>query len=530
MITAAKKGSRTRGLVEYLFGPGRAEEHTDQRIAAAWSGAWEGLERPDEVQRALLAAELDAPLETLRGLVGEQGPARHVYHLSISNHAEDRTLTDEEWAVVAHTVADRLGFSETDTRAGVRWIAVHHGAASEGRDHIHLQATLVREDGRAVHLSNDYRTLREVATDMRARFGLEVRTRDVGAGTPPLSRVEVQRQNTTRQESDREKLRRVVRACGTASRTEAEFVTMAGEHGVIVRPRWDTGTGRTAVVGYSVARPSTPGSGEDLVWFGGGKLGRDLTLPALRAGWTADPGAVPAWRAVDSPAARPGPSRLGRVRPGPGLTAGGDTQEVAAARAVHQVREALRAVPVGDAQAWSAAARDGAGVLAAAAQGRPGGTWARVGQAAHALGAAVEKTPGRHVGPSVGEGGLQTAARAMLSVAAATTEGAGTAVLLTQVLRLSESIAQAHAQAGRLVLARAAAAAAERNTAALARVGGPVELGPVLTPEQVAMARVMDTARQAARTGISPGVASGDQPVPGVRRNNERDTERGMGS
>jgi hypothetical protein len=57
-----------------------------------------------------------------------------------------------------------------------------------------------------------------------------------------------------------------------------------------------------------------------------------------------------------------------------------------------------------------------------------------------------------------------------------------------------------------------------------------VELGPVLTPEQVAMARVMDTARQAARTGISPGVASGDQPVPGVRRNNERDTERGMGS
>ena len=73
MITAVKKGSRTRGLVEYLFGPGRAEEHTDQRIVAAWSVAWEGIEQPDEVQRALLAAELDAPLETLRGLAGN-GP------------------------------------------------------------------------------------------------------------------------------------------------------------------------------------------------------------------------------------------------------------------------------------------------------------------------------------------------------------------------------------------------------------------------------------------------------------------------
>jgi hypothetical protein len=527
VITAVKKGSRTRGLVEYLFGPGRAEEHTDQRIVAAWSGAWEGLECPDEVQRALLAAELDAPLETLRGLVGERAPARHVYHLSISNHGDDRTLTDDEWAVVAHTVAERLGFTETDTRAGVRWVAVHHGAASEGRGHIHLQATLVREDGRAVHLSNDYRVLRAVATEMRERFGLEVRTREMGAGTPPLSRVEVQRQVQTRQESDREKLRRTVRACATAARTESEFLAMAGEHGVIVRPRWDTGTGRSAVVGYSVARPSTPGSGEDLVWFGGGKLGRDLTLPALRAGWTADPGAVAAWRVVDGPATVRKPASARRA---PGLTPGGDTQEVAAARAVHQVREALRAVPVGDAQAWSAAARDGAGVLAAAAQGRTGGTWGRVGQAAHALGAAVEKTPGRHVGPSVGEGGLQSAARAMLTVAAATTEGAGTAVLLTQVLRLSESIAEAHAQAGRLVLARAAALSAERNVAALARVGGPRELGPVLTPEQVAIARVMDTARQAARIGISPGVASQDRPGPGVRRNNERDTERGMGS
>ena len=49
------------------------------------------------MQRALLAAELDAPLETLRGLIGERAPARHIHHVSISNHGEDRNLTDTGW-------------------------------------------------------------------------------------------------------------------------------------------------------------------------------------------------------------------------------------------------------------------------------------------------------------------------------------------------------------------------------------------------------------------------------------------------
>ena len=55
--------------------------------------------------------------------------------------------------------------------------------------------------------------------------------------------------------------------------------------------------------------------------------------------------------------------------------------------------------------------------------------------------------------------------------------------------------------------------------------GERVELGPTLTPGEVAVARVIDTARRAAQTGISPGLASGDQPVPGTRK----DAERGMG-
>jgi hypothetical protein len=59
------------------------------------------------------------------------------------------------------------------------------------------------------------------------------------------------------------------------------------EHQVGVRPRYGEG-GRTTVVGYSVRLPG-PDTGPDrVVWFGGGRLARDLTLPALRAGWQQD--------------------------------------------------------------------------------------------------------------------------------------------------------------------------------------------------------------------------------------------------
>lgn len=107
---------------------------------------------------------------------------------------------------------------------------------------------------------------------------------------------------------------------------------------------------------------------------------------------------------------------------------------------------------------------------------------------------------------------------------AASSDEVGTAVLLTQMVRLTESIREAHAQAGRLVLARAAAEAAERNVAALARIGGPCELGAAPDPRAVAHALAVEQANRAAGQQITPGLTSGDQPVPGTRK----DTDRGM--
>jgi len=290
VITKMQRGTRTRGLVEYLFGPGRAEEHTNQRIVAAWDEAWEGMTHPDEVQRALLTAEVDAPVKRMPEVAK---PAEHVYHVSISNHGEDRNLSDEEWATVARAVADKLGLSGTDTEPGARWFAVHHGAASGDRDHIHFVATLVREDGRGIYLNKDKLALREVAKEMQARFGLEVRTREPGAGARELSRPELAATHGAGEQRDqqpvapsrhsdveqqqqpdrggeegvapepvapvevpRRRLERAVRAAASAASTEAQWLARLGELGVEVAPRWARGGDR--VVGYRVALAEAP--------------------------------------------------------------------------------------------------------------------------------------------------------------------------------------------------------------------------------------------------------------------------------
>ena len=65
--------------------------------------------------------------------------------------------------------------------------------------------------------------------------------------------------------------------------------------------------GRDAVVGYSVRLPGGDAGPGRTVWYGGGKLARDLTLPALRRGWSE--GAGERERAVGEWSSSAGPQR-----------------------------------------------------------------------------------------------------------------------------------------------------------------------------------------------------------------------------
>jgi len=503
VITKMQRGTRTRGLVEYLFGPGRAEEHTNQRIVAAWDEAWRGITHPDEVQRALLTAEVDAPVKRMPEVAK---PAEHVYHVSISNHGEDRNLSDEEWATVALAVADKLGLTGTDTQPGARWFAVHHGAASGDRDHIHFVATLVREDGRGIYLNKDKLALREVAKEMAARFGLEVRTREPGAGVRELSRPELaatleageqrdqqpvapsrhsgeQQQQPDRGgeggavvepvapvEVPRRRLERAVRAAAAAASTEAQWLARLGELGVEVAPRWARGGDR--VVGYRVALADAPTgqSGSKAVWFGGGKLAHDLTLPALRAGWTRDGDPVTAWRRATSPAPAPAPDPAPVVvgqghdhtgtptstRPGPEDLG----KKFTAAESTLRGAGVTARLVGGDGAEVARAARDTAGLLAAFAEHAPPADQRRLVAASAHLAQAGQVAHGQPRGArSPLSTGFAQVAVTILTAASGGT--ASTAVLLAQVARLTRTVAELHAVQHRVAAARDTARAAD---------------------------------------------------------------------
>jgi hypothetical protein len=87
--------------------------------------------------------------------------------------------------------------------------------------------------------------------------------------------------------STRQTLERIVRACATAGGGETEFIQRMRDEGIRLRPRYAEG-GTDEVVGYSVRLPDADQGSRRTVWYGGGRLARDLTLPALRRGWRQD--------------------------------------------------------------------------------------------------------------------------------------------------------------------------------------------------------------------------------------------------
>jgi hypothetical protein len=434
------RGQHVAPLIWYLYGPGRAQEHTDPHLVAGWRHPAE-LEPPLRPDRKRDFRRLTGLLKQPQALLGDHGYARPVWHCALRAAPQDRMLSDEEWAQIAADVMDRTGLSPhgQDDEA-VRWVAVRHGD-----DHIHLVAMLARQDGGTPSLSFERYRVRAACLAAERRYGLR--------STAPADRTAPRRPSRAesekaarhgRAEAPRITLRRHVTTAAAGAGSEAEFFARMDSAGVLIRRRFSTRT-PDQVTGYAVALPGDTAKDGGPVWYSGGKLAADLTWPKLRHRWTQPP----------------------RTTPGGGPLTAGEQKAIwehaaqVAADATARIRALAGTNPAAAADAaWAASDTLH---MAAAALGSPA-----LRRAADIYDRAARAPYGRIPPPSPAGNQLRHAARLIGTVAYLTRDPAlMPLVLITRLAALVEAVAELrHAQQHAAQAAAARTAAQQLRAAA----------------------------------------------------------------
>jgi hypothetical protein len=275
-------------LLAYLLGPGennkRGGRYDNPRVVAAWAYATAGnlgdLQPPPTPQSRPAVRRLTELLEQPARICWNL-PSRPVWHCSVHNHPNDPILPDHQWEHIATEIAAAVGLAPLGDLEAVRWIGVRHAES-----HVHIVATLARQDRRAVWLWQDYRRSQASCRELEQHYGL----RRVGDGTiPERYPTPAELNKATRQRRDevpRHQLRRLVHdAAGTAT-TEDEFLDRLRANGLLVRPR-HSASNPNRLAGYAVALPDDHNAAGDTIWYSGSTLAACLSLPHLRHRWQA---------------------------------------------------------------------------------------------------------------------------------------------------------------------------------------------------------------------------------------------------
>lgn len=273
MVPDIGRGSRTHGLLVYLYGPGRREEHTDAHLVGSWDGFAPdpGRDTDPHVTLARLTAALDLRVKQ----AGDRAPAKHVWHCSVRTAPGDRPFSDEEWNTIAQRIVHATGIAPNGDPDGCRWIAVRHA-----EDHIHIVATLFRGDLRNPRLNYDFNKAQAECRRIEKEMGL--RRLNAGDGTAaknPTSAEKFKAERTGRPETARETLREAARQAVAGADDEKEFFTRLHEAGLRVKIRHAPSGD---ALGYNVALPGDRNRHGEPVWYPGSKLAPDLSLPKIR--------------------------------------------------------------------------------------------------------------------------------------------------------------------------------------------------------------------------------------------------------
>ncbi|MDF6020932.1 mobilization protein [Streptomyces sp. JH34] len=441
MVPDIGRGSRTHGLLIYLYGPGRREEHTDAHLVGSWDGFAPDPGRdtsPDPDPKVTLA-RLTAALDLRVKQAGDRAPAKHVWHCSVRTAPGDRRLSDEEWNAVAQRIVHATGIDPDGDPDGCRWIAVRHA-----EDHIHIVATLVRGDLRNPRLNYDFNKAQAICRRIEKEMGL--RRLNAGDGTAaknPTSAEKFKAERTGRPETSRETLREAVRQAVAGADDEKEFFTRLHKAGLRVKMRHAPSGD---ALGYNVALPGDRNRHGEPVWYPGSKLAPDLSLPKIRlrlADGTAERtttstvGGRPDW----SPPARERRSATG-IAERAAVLLDSDDDEAAA-----------QLVGVGE-------------LLDAVAQTSPAATRAELGAAARTF----ERATRSHVRAERADTrAIRTAARGIIQAGSALgrgEDGGTTAMLLSTLVLVALAAARWHSARGHAQQAHAARQAAEHLRAA----------------------------------------------------------------
>ncbi|MFG2918342.1 relaxase/mobilization nuclease domain-containing protein [Kitasatospora sp. NPDC048298] len=432
MIPKIRTGTGgTYGLIRYLYGPGKRDEHTDQHLVASWNNFAPDPGRNPHHTIPQLAAQLDQPVEA----IGDRAPATTIWHCSVRADPGDRHLDDNDWANIARRIVHATGIAPDGDTTACRWVAVRHAP-----DHIHIAATLVRQDGRVASLSFDRRKAQAEARLIEKEYGLRRLTPGDGtAAKTPTSQERFKAERNGRTDTPRETLREAVRQAVAGAATEQEFFTRLREAGLRVKLRHAPSGD---VLGYNVALPGDRNRASESVWFAGSTLAPDLSLPRIRR--RLDDG--PTTDATSVPGNRSTPARHRR-------------------NAAHVAERAAELLDQDDDEA--AAQLVGAGeLLDALAQTSPAVTRTELREAARAF----ERATRSHIrGENADIRALRSAARGIVQAGGALgrgEDGGATAMVLSTLVLVALAAARWHSARGHAQQAAASRQAADHLRAA----------------------------------------------------------------
>ncbi|MCZ4507393.1 relaxase/mobilization nuclease domain-containing protein [Streptomyces sp. ActVer] len=273
-----KRGSETIGLIRYLYGPGTEEEHIDPHLVAAFDPLTPDPGRDPKTTYEQLQRLLDQPVNTLPV---DKRPEKHVWHLSVRAAPEDPVLSDEDWAAIARRMVAATGIAPDSDEQACRWAAVRHAD-----DHIHIIATLVRDDGRRPRRHNEARRAQAECRRIEADYGLRrVAPGDGTAAKRPTSAERHKAEREGREQPAREELRETVRRAVAGATSEEEFFDRLAAAGLLIRKRVAPSGD---LLGYKVALPDNRNGEKEPVFYAGSTLSPDLSLPRIRKRFSGD--------------------------------------------------------------------------------------------------------------------------------------------------------------------------------------------------------------------------------------------------